>query len=257
VNAISVLNLLRRGLCAASAIVCLHATAADVRVVAPNASREAISEAASRFEKSSGHRVIISWTGTEAITKRIMDGEVADIVVNAAQNIERLSSDGKLLQGSRTDFARSSIGIALAPGLPRPDISSIDGLKATLLAAKSIVISSGTSGRHLADLFARLGVREQIKTKIRQPPSGVQIGDFLASGEVELGFQQVSELIHVQGIQFLGPLPEELQSYTIYAAAAHSQAAQPEAAQAFLMTLRQPETAVVVRQSGMEPMSAK
>jgi molybdate transport system substrate-binding protein len=222
--------------------------------MAPNAVREAVSEAVEVFEKSSGHKVIATWVGTEAITKRITEGEVADIVVNAAQNIDRLTTEGKLSPGSRTDFARSAIGVAVAPDAPRPDIASVDGLKTALLTAKSIVVSSGTSGRYLSELFVRLGVSEQIKTKVKQLPSGAQIGDFLANREAELGFQQVSELIHVKGIHYLGPLPPELQSYTIYSGAAHSQAPQPEAARAFLKALRQIETAEIVRKSGMEPL---
>ena len=251
---VSVVALLIRMLCAGAAASCLQATAADIRVLAPNAAKESVSEAVTTFEKSSGNKVIVSWAGTEAITKRITEGEVADIVVNAAQNIERLTTEGKLSQGSRTDFARSSIGVAVAPSARRPDVSSIEGLKSALLGAKSIVISSGTSGRYLSDLFNRLGVGEQIKAKIKQPPSGAQIGDLLAAGEAELGFQQVSELLHVKGIQFLGQIPAEIQSYTVYSGAAHSQSSQSEAALAFLKVLRQPGTAAIVRKSGMEPL---
>jgi molybdate transport system substrate-binding protein len=254
VKVTSVLALVIRSLAASSAVVCLQAAAADVRVLAPNAAKESVVEAAANFEKASGLKVNISWTGTEAITKRISEGEVVDIVVNAAQNIDRLTADGKLSQGTRTDFAKSSIGVAVMPSAPRPDVSSIEGLKSALLAAKSIVISSGTSGRYLSDLFGRLGVGEQIKAKVKQPPSGAQIGDLLAAGEAELGFQQVSELINVKGIQYLGPLPAEIQSYTVYAGAMHSQAPQPEAARAFLRALRQAETAAAVKKSGMEPL---
>jgi len=254
VKAISGVDLLMRVLCAGAAVTCLQANAADIRVIAPNAAKESVSEAVTAFERSSGNKVIVSWAGTEAITKRVTEGEVVDIVVNAAQNIDRLIIEGKLSQGSRTDFARSSVGVAVAPSAPRPDVSSIEGLKSALLSAKSIVISSGTSGRYLSDLFSRLGVSEQIKSKVKQPPSGAQIGELLAAGEAELGFQQVSELLHVQGIQFLGPIPAEIQNYTIYSGAAHSKAPQPEAARAFLRVLRQPETAAVVRKSGMEPL---
>lgn len=243
-----------RLLAASSAVVGIQATAADFRVLAPNAVKASVVAAVASFEKSSGQKVTVSWAGTEAITKRINEGEVVDIVVNAAQNIDGLAADGKLSQGTRTDFARSSIGVAVEPSAPRPDVSSIEGLKSALLAAKSIVISSGTSGRYLSDLFGRLGVGEQIKAKIKQPPSGAQIGDFLAAGEAELGFQQVSELIHVQGIQYLGPLPPEIQSYTVYAGAVHSQAPQPEAARAFLKALHQAETVTAVKKSGMEPL---
>ena len=251
---VSVVALLIRILCAGAAATCLHATAANISVLAPNATKESVSEAVTNFEKSSGNTVIVSWAGTEAITKRITEGEVVDVVVNAAQNIDRLTTQGKLSQGSRTDFARSSIGVAVTPSALRPDVSSIEGLKSALLGAKSIAISSGTSGRYLSDLFNSLGVGEQIKAKVKQPPSGAQIGDILAAGEAELGFQQISELLHVKGIQFLGPIPEEIQNYTIYSGAVHSRAPKPEAAQAFLRALREPETAAVVRKSGMEPL---
>ena len=251
---VSVLSPVLRALVVSSVVVCSHAVAAELRVLAPNAAKESVTEAISSFEKSSGHKVTISWTGTEAITKRIGEGEVADVVVNAAQNIDRLTADGKLTQGTRTDFARSSIGVAVTASATRPNVSSVDELKSALLAAKSIVISSGTSGRYLADLFARLGVAEQIKAKVKQPPSGAQIGDLLAAGEVELGFQQVSELINVKGIQYLGPLPAEIQSYTVYSAAIHSQSTQADLARSFLKALRQPETAAVAKKSGLEPL---
>ena len=253
-KAVSAVAPLIRLLCAGATAICLQATAADIRVLAPNAAKESVSEAVTTFENSSGNKVIVSWAGTEAITKRITEGEVVDIVVNAAQNIDRLITEGKLSQGSRTDFAKSSIGVAVASFAPRPDVSSIEGLKSALLSAKSIVISSGTSGRYLSELFSKLGVDKQIKSKVKQPSSGAQIGDILAAGEAELGFQQVSELLHVKGIQFLGPIPAKIQNYTIYSGAAHRQAPQPEAARAFLRVLREPATAAVVRKSGMEPL---
>lgn len=251
---VPVLSVAFRALAVSSVVACSHVSAADLRVLAPNAAKEAVTAAISSFEKSSGHTVTISWTGTEAITKRIGEGEVVDVVVNAAQNIDRLTADGKLTQGTRTDFARSSIGVAIAPSATRPNVSSVDELKSALLAAKSIVISSGTSGRYLADLFARLGVAEQIKAKVKQTPSGALVGDLLAAGEAELGFQQVSELINVNGIQYLGPIPAEIQSYTVYSAAIHSQSTQADLARSLVKALRQPEAAAAAKKSGLEPL---
>ena len=230
------------------------AGAAEVKVLAPNAAREAVAEAIASFERSTGHKVAVSWTGTEAITRRVADGELVDVVVNAAQNIERQSRDGKLVGATRTDFARSGIGVAIPASAPRTDVSSVDALKAALLSARSVVVSSGTSGRHMVDVFARLGVGEQLKSKTRQPPSGAQIADFLAAGEAELGFQQISELLHAKGIQYLGPIPAELQNFTVYSAAVHSNAANADAAKALLSALRSPATQAVVRSSGMEPI---
>jgi len=234
--------------------VACSAMAADLRVLAPNAAKESVSEAISVFEKATGHKVVISWSGTEAITKRVADGEVVDVVVNAAQNIERQSKEGKLTGATRTDFARSGIGVAVPGSAAKVDVSTADALKAALLSARSVVVSSGTSGRHMVEVFAKLGVGEQVKAKTKQPPSGAQIADFLASGEAELGFQQVSELLHAKGIHYLGPVPTDLQNYTIYSAAMHASAPNADAAKALLAALRSPEAQVVIRASGMEPI---
>lgn len=244
----------RRSLAVVAALGCCVATAAELHVFAPNAVKEPLEIIVARFEKSSGHRVVLRWAGIEAITKRVGDGETADVVVNAAQNIEKLTADGKLVDGSRTDFARSAIGVAIPESLPRPDIASVDGLKQALLAAKSVAISSGTSGRYLLKMFDRLAIRQQIEAKLVQPPSGAQIGEIIARGEAELGFQQVSELVHVPGIRYLGPLPPEIQNYTVYSAAIHRQALQPGVAKSFLGALREAEAATAIGQSGMEPV---
>ncbi|MBA2960997.1 MULTISPECIES: substrate-binding domain-containing protein [Ramlibacter] len=231
------------------------AVAADIKVLAPNAAREAVSEAISVFERSSGHKVIVAWTGTESITRRVADGEAVDIVVNAAQNIDRQSRDGRLAGATRTDFARSGIGVAVPVSAARVDVSTPEGLKAALLSARSVVVSSGTSGRHMVEVvFPKLDVGEQLKTKTRQPPSGAQIADFLVSGEADLGFQQVSELQHAKGIHYLGLVPAELQSYTIYSAAMSANAANAEAAMPLLSALRSPPVQAAVRASGMEPL---
>jgi len=230
------------------------AQASELKVVAPNAVKESVSEVAARFEKDTGQRVSLSWGGSEAIAKRVAEGEVFDVVVNTAAGVDRMAADGKLVGGSRTDFSRSAVAAAVRAGLPRPDVSSAGALKAALLDAQTIAISSGASGRYLEQLFQKLGVAEQIKHKIRQPPSGAQIGDMLARGEADLGFQQVTELMHAKGFQYLGPLPAELQNYTVWAAGVHSGAPQAEAARAFSRALAAPESAAAMRKHGMEPL---
>ena len=240
-------------LLAALGLAC-SAMAAEIRVLAPNAAKESVSEAISVFEKATGHKVVVAWSGTEAITKRIAEGEVVDVVVNAAQNIDRQSKDGKLAAATRTDFARSGIGVAVPASAARVDVSTADALKAALLSARTVVVSSGTSGRHMVEVFAKLGVGEQLKAKTKQPPSGAQIADFLAAGEADLGFQQISELLHAKGIHYLGPVPADLQNYTIYLAAIHASAANADGPKAFLAALRSPSTQAVVRASGMEPI---
>jgi len=230
------------------------AMASEIRVLAPNAAKESVSEAISVYEQATGHKVVVAWTGTEAITKRIAEGEVVDVVVNAAQNIDQQSKDGKLVGGTRTDFARSSIGVAIPASAASVDVSTANSLKAALLSARTIVVSSGTSGRHMVEVFTRLGVGELLKAKTKQPPSGAQIADILAAGEADIGFQQASELLHSKGIRYLGPIPADLQNYTIYSAALHSSAENADAARELLGVFRSPTVQAILRASGMEPI---
>ena len=235
------------------AAAALPAVAADIRVIAPNAVKEPILEIVAMYEKATGHKVTMAWGGTESITKRVGEGEVFEVVVNAAQNIDALSRSGRLAQGSRTDFARSSVGVAVRAGLPRPDVSSAEGLKRALLQANSIAISSGTSGRFLEQLFQRLGVAEQVRGKLRQPPSGAQIGEMLARRDADIGFQQVSELLHARGIDYIGPLPADMQSITVYSGGLHATAGGNEAARSFLGMLNAPASAAFIRKAGLDP----
>jgi molybdate transport system substrate-binding protein len=240
--------------CALALTTAACAQAPELTVAAPNAVKEAVVEVAARFEKDTRRRIAFTWGGSEAIARRIEAGEVFDVVVNTSEGVERMAAAGKVAAGSRSDFARSAVAVAVRTGLPRPDVSSEAGLKAALLAAQSIAISSGASGRHLERLFQRLGVTEQIKAKIKQPPSGAQIGDVLARGEADLGFQQVTELMHSRGFQYLGPLPADLQNYTVWAAGVHGSAPQAEAARAFSQALRGPDAGEAMRKTGLEPM---
>jgi molybdate transport system substrate-binding protein len=231
---------------------CLQA--AELKVVAPNAVKEAVTEIAARFEKDTGHRVVFTWGGSEAIAKRIADGEVFDVIANTGQGLDRMTAEGRLAAGSRTDFCRSGVAAAVRQGMPPPDISSASSLKAALLSASSIAISSGASGRYLEQLFQKLGVADQIRHKIRQPPSGAQISEMLARGDAELGFQQVAELMHAAGVHYLGPLPAELQNYTVWSAGWHARAEQPDAARVFVRALTAAESGVAIRRSGLDPL---
>lgn len=222
--------------CAATA-----SSAAEVKLLGSAAMRELVAELAPAFERSPGHTVSATWTGSEAITKRIGAGEAADIVLTAAPNLDRLIAEGKLV--SRVDVAKSGVGIAVRSGLPKPHVASSEALRNAVLAAKSVAYSFGPSGFYVAELFKRLGVADQIKEKVRQPPSGVQVADLLASGEADLGFQQVSELMHAKGVDYLGPLPPEVQHVTVFSGAIHKGAAAPEAAAALVKFLTGPNAA--------------
>jgi len=238
---------------AAMIIGASKAHAAEIKVIAGAAVREAYLELIPSFEKSSGHKVTTIWDGTENIIKRINGGEVADIVILGAPTIDKLIAEGKLVAGSRADIAKSGIGIAVRSGLPKPDISSSEAVKNAMLAANSIAYSTGPSGIYIADLVKKMGIADQVKEKMKQTKSGVPVGEVLARGEADLGFQQVSELQHVKEIQFVGPLPPDIQTVTVYSAGMHNAAAAPDAAKALVKFLRSPEAALAIKKMGMEP----
>lgn len=229
------------------------AHAAEVTVMAANAVKGPLLELVSAFERSSGHKIALNWGGTEGIAKKVNDGAMVDVVIIAAANIDKLSSDGKLVAGSRADFAKIGIGIAVRAGLPRPDISSSEAVKRAVLAARSVAYSSGPSGFYIADLFKKMGIADQIRDKVRQPASGAQVAELVARGEADLGFQQVSELVGVKGIDYLGPLPADIQNVTTYSAGLHTTSLAPEAAKALVKFLTAPEAGPIIKKSGMEP----
>lgn len=246
-------NNLARGVLLATVLSMHAAQAAEIKVMTANAIKEAYLEIVAAFEKASGHNVSTVWGGTEGLAKRIRDGEVVDLIIIAAPNIDRLIADGKLATGSRADIAKSGAGIAIRRGLPHPDISTAEAIKQAVLAARSIVYSSGPTGSHLADLFRKMGIADQIKGKVTQPPSGAQVADLLARGEGDLGFQQISELLHAKDVDYLGPLPPEIQLITVYSTGLHAAAPAPEVASALVKYLTAPEAGASFKKIGMDP----
>lgn len=236
--------------------VLLSASAAqadEITVMAANALREPLQLLVPAFEASSGHHVTIVWGGTDGIANRVAAGEATDVVIIGSTSIERLVRDGKLLGLSRPAFASSGVGVAVRAGAPRPDISSVDAVRQTIVAARSIAYSSGPSGLAMAELFLKLGVDAQVKGKLVQPSSGTPVAELLSRGEAELAFQQVSELLHAKGITYVGPLPADIQSITVYAMALGARARSPSAARALATFLSAPATAPVLRAAGLEP----
>jgi len=185
--------------------------------------------------------------------RRIGGGEVADVVIAPSFTIDNLIRDGKLAQGSRVDVAHSIIGVALRPGAPKPDLSSGEGLKKSLLAAKSIIISGGPSGTYLTALFQNMGIADAIKAKTRRLGPGESPGVAVARGEGDIGFTQVSELLAVKGIDYLGPIPADVQQVTIFSAGIHKAAPQAESARALVKFVTAPRTVPVLKKTGLEP----
>jgi len=236
---------------ALSAIFAPAAGAAEIKVIASNAVREPYRELVPVFEKNTGHKVTIDWGGTVDIVKRVGGGEIADVVIIPAERIDDFAKQRVLM--SRIDLARSGVGVAVRAGAPRPDISSAAALRSALLAAKSIVLSSGPSSVYLPTLFQKMGIADELKPKIIQIGPGLPVGETVARGEGEIGFTQMSELMSVKGIDYLGPLPAEVQFITVFSAGVHAAAPAPEAARALLKFLTAPEAAPVLKLHGMEP----
>lgn len=222
-----------------------------MKVVATPGIRGAYEELVPQFEKQSGQRVSTSWIGTAELRKRLHAGDF-DAILAPTDLIDELDEKAGLMAGSRVDVARSGIGIAVRAGLAKPDVSSAAALKRALLAATAVSISTGPSGVYLTGLFERMGLREALKPKLRVPPSGGMVAELLANGTAEIGLQQTSELVNAPGIQYLGPLPAELQHVTRFAGAAHATASDPQAARALVRFLAEPGHAPVWQRHGLE-----
>ncbi len=229
------------------------ARAAEIVVLSTQATEQAYRELIPQFEKATGKTVKISFTGTLDAKKRIAAGEFFDLLIMASPEIESFLASGTLAPGSRVDLAKSGVGVGVKAGAPKPDISSTEALKKTLLAAKSIGYSTGPSGNYVIGLFDRLGIADQVKPKLKQTGTGVFVGSIVASGEVEIGIQQVSEMSHFEGVDYVGPLPADIQKMTIFTSGLSANAKQPEAAKALVKFTTTPAAGEVFKKRGMEP----
>ena len=229
------------------------AHAAEIKVLSSTAIKEPFVELVPGFERSTGNKVVVMWAGTVDVLKRLQSGEVVDLVILSGPAIDDLIKQGTVVPGSRVDLVKSGVGLAVRSGSPKPDISTVDALKRALLAAKSIAYSTGPSGVYLTGLFQRMGIADELKAKMKIPPSGTPIGELIARGEAEIGFQQVSELLPVAGIDYIGPLPAEVQSITVFSGGIHRGATQPDAAKALVKFITSPEAVPVIKKKGMEP----
>jgi molybdate transport system substrate-binding protein len=229
------------------------ANAAEITVLSTQATEQGCRELLPQFEKASRNTVKISYTGTLDAKKRIAAGEFFDVLIMASPEIEEFLAAGKLAAGSRVDIAKSGVGIGVKAGTPKPDISTTEAFKKSLLAAKSIGYSTGPSGNYVIGLFDRLGIADQVKPKLKQTPTGVFVGTITASGEVEIGIQQVSEIAQFPGVDYVGPLPADIQKMTTFTSGIAANAKEPAAAKALVKFITAPEQAQAFKKRGMEP----
>ena len=224
-----------------------------VRGISSMATRQLLAELIAGFEKQSGHVVHMESVGGVDAAKRVQAGEAFDVVVLASDAIDKLIASGHIAAGSKVDLVRSGVAVAVRAGAAHPDISSEAAVRAGVLAAKNLSYSTGPSGVALAKLFERWGIADTIKDRIVQAPVGVPVGTLVARGEVELGFQQLSELISLPGIDLLGGLPPEIQIITTFSAGVCSGSDQTGVVQSLLQYMNAPAADAIKQAQGMEP----
>ncbi len=225
----------------------------DIKGISSMATRQVLAELVDLYAQQSSDRVGIESVGGVDAAKRVQAGEPFDVVILASDAIDKLVAAGHVRAASKVNLVHSGVAVAVQAGAPVPDISSEDAVRQAVLAAPSISYSTGPSGVALAQLFDRWGIAQEIAPRIVQAPPGVPVGTLVARGEVALGFQQLSELLHVPGITLVGPLPAAIQITTTFSAGVGAASAQPAAAQALLAFMASPAAALAKRKQGMDP----
>ena len=228
-------------------------SAAELKLLVSNGMKEAVHDLAPQFERATGHKLSIRY-GTAAFLQRDMEaGENFDVTVVPAPSIDAVAKAGKLDMSTRSDIAHSRIGIAVRKGAPKPDISTVEAFKRTMLDAKAIAYATvGTSGVHFIAVCERLGIANEVKAKGKTLPGGV-LAEFLIKGEAELAIQQISELLPVEGVELVGPFPAELQLVTTYVAATGATSRESDAGKAFIRFLKTPSAGATLKAKGLDP----
>jgi len=216
------------------------------------ATRQVLNELAKAYQQRSGVPVAVESVGGVDAAKRVAAGEAFDFVVLAADAIDKLVASGQVVAGSRVDLVHSGVSVAVKAGAARPDISSEEALKRAVLAAPTVGYSTGPSGVALVKLFERWGIAQELQGKLVQAQPGIPVGALVARGEVALGFQQLSELIHLEGIALAGPMPPAVQITTTFSAGLCATSAQAEATRALFAFLASPAAEEAKRRNGME-----
>jgi molybdate transport system substrate-binding protein len=237
------------------------ANAAEVRVMISGGLTAAYKELVPEFERLTGNKVLTAYgpsmgTTVNAIPVRLERGEAADVLIMVGYALGDLVKQGKVVADSRVDLVKSPIGIAVKSGAPKPDISSVDAVKRALLATKSIAYSDSASGVYVStEMFEKLGIADAMKDKARKIPA-TPVGEIVARGDAEIGFQQISEMLPVSGIDIVGQLPPELQKITVFSAGIASVSREPDAGRALIKFLASPAASAAIIKSGMEPIPA-
>ena len=226
-----------------------------IAAISSMATREVLAELAGHYRRKVGTGVAIESIGGVEAARRIRAGEPFDVAVLADEAMSALESEGRVVRGTRVAVATSGVAVAVRAGVAPPDIGTRDAVRKAILQASSIGYSTGPSGVHLARLFEGWGIAEAIKSRTVQPPPGVPVASLVASGQVEIGFQQFSELVHQAGIDVVGTLPPEIQVTTTFSAGLCATSTQHEAARAWLVFITSPQSDDVKRRHGMEPPS--
>jgi len=233
------------------------AKAVEIHVIMSGALNGAFRDLAPQFEQMTGNKIVIAWgpssgTSPDAIPVRIQNGETADVLIMVGPGLDKLINEGKFSAASRVEIAESRIGVGVRTGAPKPNVGSVAAVKHTLLAAKSIGYSEGASGVYIStELLKNLGIAEQVAGKARKI-TGELVGDAVVRGEIELALQQISELKAVSGVDYVGPLPDEIQKASPIFAAVALHAKEPDAARAFVTFLTSDEAAPALAKSGLD-----
>jgi molybdate transport system substrate-binding protein len=237
------------------------ASAAEVRVMISGGLTAAYKALVPEFERATGHKVLTAYgpsmgTTSNAIPVRLDRGEPADVLIMVGYALEDLAKNGKVIADSKIDLVKSPIAVAVKAGTPKLDISTADAVKRALLAAKTIAYSDSASGVYVStEMFDKLGIKEAMEGKARKIPA-TPVGEIVARGDAEIGFQQMSELKPVEGIDIIGPLPNELQKITIFSAGVATVSKEPDAGKALIKFLASPAARAEIVKSGMDPIAA-
>ena len=231
------------------------AAAAELKVLTTPALSEVWHELTPKFE-ATGHKLILVYAPSGAITKRVTEGEIHDVLFSTTGGIESLTKNGKVIPGTGTLIASSGMGVAVLKGAPKPDISTSEKFKQALLNAKAVAYtdpaSGGASGAHFAKVLERLGIAKEINAKAKLA-RGVPSASFVAKGEADIAIQQIPELLGVQGVELVGPLPGDLQNVTPFAGGVHVSSANPDAGRALIKFLQSPAAIAVIKAKGLDP----